>query len=325
MSYDLDGRLVIGIASSALFDLRESDLVFRRDGVPAYREYQEQRATTPLAPGVAFPFVRRLLSLNDLAAADDPLVEVIVLSKNSPDTGLRVMHSIQHHGLAITRAVFQQGRSPFEFMTAFNMSLFLSANEQDVYRAMHAGFAAGHVLESSFEDDDTQDLRIAFDFDCVLAGDESERVMQDGDLQKFHEYETFNVATAHDPGPLHAFSQGINRIQAREEQERLVNREYRTRVRVSIVTARNAPSHERAIRSVKEWGLRVSDAFFLGGIEKGKVLDVLRPHIFFDDQRHNLESATMVPCVHIPFGGTNREHLPSPVEMADDRSRYQQE
>ncbi|MGW4113985.1 5'-nucleotidase [Actinosynnema sp. NPDC004786] len=319
MSYHLDGRLVIGIASSALFDLAESDLVFRRDGVAAYREYQEQRARTPLEPGVAFPFVRRLLSLNDLATdSDGPLVEVIVLSKNSPDTGLRVMYSIQHHGLNITRAVFQQGRSPYKFMKAFAMSLFLSANEQDVGRAMKDGFPAGLVLASSFQDDDTRDLRIAFDFDCVLAGDESERVMHDGDLRKFHEHETFNVTTAHHPGPLHPFAQAINRIQAREEQEHAANPEYRTRVRVSIVTARNAPSHERAIRSVKEWGLRVSDAFFLGGIEKGRVLDVLRPHIFFDDQRHNLESASMVPCVHIPFGIANGDFASPHDGPADD-------
>ncbi|MGM1064692.1 5'-nucleotidase [Saccharothrix sp. Mg75] len=305
MTYDLNDRLVIGIASSALFDLKKSDRVFRKKGVAAYRDYQEQRADKPLKPGVAFPFVKRLLMLNDLAADEDPLVEVIVLSKNSPDTGLRVMRSIQHHGLPITRAIFQQGRSPHQFVEALNMSLFLSANEEDVHSANSAGLPAGRVLKSTFVDDEGSELRIAFDFDSVLADDESERVMKNGDLQSFHEHERLNVATAHNPGPLQAFSQAINRIRAREEEVRASDREYRTRLRVSIVTARNAPSHERALRSIKEWGLLVNDAFFLGGIEKRKVLAVLRPHIFFDDQQSHLESASMVPCVHVPFGIAN--------------------
>ncbi|GAA3462713.1 5'-nucleotidase [Saccharothrix longispora] len=305
MAYDLNNRLVVGIASSALFDLKKSDKVFREQGVAMYRDYQERRADKPLKPGVAFPFVKRLLALNDLATKEDPLVEVIVLSKNSPDTGLRVMRSIQHHDLPITRAIFQQGRAPHEFMKALNMSLFLSGNEEDVYSATAAGLPAGRALKSTFVDDGDSELRIAFDFDSVLADDESERVMKTGDLHSFHEHERLNVATAHTPGPLQAFSQAINRIRAREEQERATNREYRIRLRVSIVTARNAPSHERAIRSIKEWGLLVNDAFFLGGIEKRKVLAVLRPHIFFDDQRDHLESASMVPCVHVPFGIAN--------------------
>ncbi|HEX6340350.1 5'-nucleotidase [Umezawaea sp.] len=310
MAYELEKRLVIGIASSALFDLTKSDRVFRRKGVAVYRTYQEQRLNVPLAPGVAFPFIKRLLSLNDLSPQDDPLVEVIVLSKNSPDTGLRVMRSIKHHQLPITRAIFQQGRSPYGFMRALNMSLFLSANQRDVRRAVADNLPSGRVLKSTYVDDDETDLRIAFDFDSVLADDESERVMQSGGLDEFHRHETANLTTTHNSGPLRDLLAGITRIQDREEEERVVNRKYKTRVRVSVVTARNAPSHERAVESLKRWGLRVNDAFFLGGIEKNKVLCALRPHIYFDDQKRNLKSAS-IPCVHVPFGVINEAKPPS--------------
>lgn len=308
MSYQLEDRLVIGIASSALFDLAKSDKVFRTKGVKAYREYQEKRLNKPLKPGVAFPFIKRLLSLNNLAEPNDPLVEVIVLSKNSPDTGLRVMHSIEHHSLPITRAIFQQGQSPYRFMRALNMSLFLSANAEDVRQAVAETLPSGRVLTSAFVDDDETDLRIAFDFDGVLADDASERVMKDGGLDRFHQHEIANITTSHNPGPLQDFLKGINRIQNREEEERQVDREYKIRVRVSVVTARNAPSHERAVKSLKQWGLQVNDAFFLGGIDKSKILHTLRPHIFFDDQELNLKSASAtVPCVHVPFGVANEQ------------------
>lgn len=306
MPYELQHRLVIGIASSALFDLKESDAVFRRDGEEAYRRYQEAHLDERLEPGVAFPFIRRLLSLNDLAP-DDPLVEVIVLSRNDPDTGLRVMRSVAAHGLPITRAIFMQGSSPYRFMPALNMSLFLSENDQDVREAVAAGLPAGRVLTSSFEDDpNDHDLRIAFDFDGVLADDASERVYQTDGMDSFREHETTNVATPHDPGPLRDFLANVNKIQRREEQRRLEDPTYRSRVHVSIVTARNAPAHERAVTSLKAWGVTVNDAFFLGGIDKGAITSVLKPHIFFEDQESHLEStARSAPSVHVPFGLIN--------------------
>ncbi len=307
--YSLDDQLVIGVASSALFDLLDSDAVFRRDGEEAYRRYQEEKIENPLEPGVAFPFIKRLLSLNDLAAPDGgQLVEVIVLSRNDPETGLRVMRSIKHYGLPITRAVFRQGRSPHKFMPAFNMSLFLSGNEGDVRQAVSSGHPAGLVLGSSaLEDEGDADLRIAFDFDGVLADDSSERVMQRGTLQDFHDHEVQNLSEPIRPGPLRDFLAGINKIQKLEEQRRLCDPSYRIRVHVAIVTARNAPSHERAVRSLKDWGVTVNDAFFLGGVEKARVLEILKPHIFFDDQRAHLVSAAEVaPSVHVPFGVTNQ-------------------
>ncbi len=309
MPYELDNRLVIGVASSAVFDLSESDAVFRREGEAQYRKYQEQHLDTPLGKGIAFPFIKRLLALNDLCSdPEDPLVEVVLLSQNDPDTGLRVMKTIEHHGLGMTRAIFMQGRSPYEYIPALNIALFLSASKPDVDAAIKAGYPAGQVLDSQFDDDeDDPSLRIAFDFDGVLAGDESEAVMQRAGLDSFHAHEVLNVAQPHNPGPLKEFFVRIARIQAAEEQHKISNPGYDNRLRVSIVTARSAPSHERALNTLKSWGVMANDAFFLGGIEKRRVLQVLKPHIFFDDQSAHLKStSTVVPSVHIPFGVTNQ-------------------
>ncbi|MFI8835048.1 5'-nucleotidase [Streptomyces afghaniensis] len=306
-SYELANRLVIGIASSALFDLAEADTVFREQGEESYRAYQEEHLDDTLSTGVAFPFIRRLLSLNDLSSPDDPLVEVIVLSRNDPDTGLRVMRSIEAHGLAISRAIFMQGRSPYRFMPALNMSLFLSANETDVREAVALGLPAGRVLGPAAADDaDDQDLRIAFDFDGVLADDSSEQVFQADGIEGFRSHEIMNAATPHDPGPLRDFLANVNRLQRREEEQRTADPDYKIRVHVSLVTARNAPAHERAVRSLKGWGVTVNDAFFLGGIDKSTIMQVLRPHIFFDDQvSHLAGTSRSTPSVHVPFGKMN--------------------
>ncbi|GHC13258.1 5'-nucleotidase [Thermomonas carbonis] len=309
MPYELKDRLVVGVASSAMFDLTESDKIFRTDGEEKYRKYQEDNKTVPLAPGIAFSFIKRLLSLNDLSAADEgPLIEVVLLSRNDPDTGLRVMNSIQHHCLGITRAIFQQGLSPYAYINALSISLFLSSNNSDVLEAIAKGFPAGYVMESKKIDDPNDDtLRIAFDFDGVLADDASETVMQEGNLEKFHTHETANAMEPHGDGPLKNFLVRVSKIQRAEEDRRKTDPSYKNRLRVSIVTARNAPSHERAINTLKSWGVMANDAFFLGGVEKKLVLDVLQPHIFFDDQSGHLATASeVVPSVHIPFGITNR-------------------
>ncbi|MER6157558.1 5'-nucleotidase [Streptomyces sp. NPDC001868] len=312
--YRLENRLVVGLASSALFDLEESDGVFREKGEEGYRVYQRANLDNTLSPGVAFSFIRRLLSLNDLNPEDDPLVEVIILSRNDPDTGLRVMRSIKAHGLPISRAVFTQGRAPYKFMRALHMSLFLSADENDVREAVASGLPAGRVLGSAVADDpEDRELRIAFDFDGVLAGDESERVFQRNGLAEFRAHETMNVATPHDAGPLRDFLREINKLQRREEERRRENEDYTIRVHVSIVTARNAPTHERAMTSLNNWGVTVNDAFFLGGIDKSSIMDVLRPHIFFDDQEAHLKGTSrMTPSVHIPFGVVNQDESAQP-------------
>lgn len=309
MPYELDDRLVIGVASSAVFDLSESDAVFRREGEAQYRKYQEQHLNTPLGKGIAYPFIKRLLALNDLGSdPQDPLVEVVLLSQNDPDTGLRVMKTIEHYGLNMTRAIFTQGRSPYEYIPALNIALFLSAEKTHVEAAIKAGYPAGRVLDSTFDDDESDDsLRIAFDFDGVLANDESEAVMQSSGLGSFHAHEVLNVAQPHNPGPLKEFFVRVARIQAVEEQYKLTHPDYSNRLRVSIVTARSAPSHERALNTLKSWGVMANDAFFLGGIEKRRVLQVLKPHIFFEDHPAHLKgSRTVVPSVHIPFGIINQ-------------------
>ena len=309
MASELDNRLVIGVASSAVFDLRESDAVFKSQGEEEYRKFQEQNLKCPLPKGIAYPFINRLLSLNDLSAnPSDPLVEVVLLSRNDPDTGLRVMKTIEYYGLPMTRAIFMQGKSPYEYIPALNIALFLSGNKSDVEAAIMAGHPAGQVLDSQFNDDeDDKTLRIAFDFDGVLADDESETVMQSDGLTKFHAHEVKNVMEPHHPGPLKEFMVRMSKIQSVEEEHKKLNPDYQNRIRVSIVTARNAPSHERAMNTLKSWGVMANDAFFLGGIEKGRVLGILKPHIFFDDQSGHLKAASAVaPSVHIPFGITNQ-------------------
>lgn len=308
----LERALVVGVASSALFDLDASDAVFRRDGEQKYREYQRDHLDDALGPGVAFPFIRRLLALNDLSR-DERLVEVVVLSRNDPETGLRVMRSVEHYGLDITRAIFMQGRSPYRFMEPLRMSLFLSANEADVREAIRMGFAAGRVVGraaddgSAVDDDGGTDLRIAFDFDGVLADDSSEKLYQEGTLEAYQANESALADVPLPKGPLAAFLEKINHIQRIEDAKHDADPGgYERRVRVAVVTARSAPAHERAINSIHQWGLRVNDAFFLGGIDKGPVLGVLQPHIFFDDQRRHVDTASRsTPSVHIPFGELN--------------------
>ena len=310
MAYDLTEKLVIGISSSALFDLTESDEVFRTQGEETYRGYQRENQDNPLVTGVAYPFIRRLLKLNELSddLINNPLVEVILLSRNDPDTGLRVMNSIEYHKLSITRAVFLQGQSAYKYIPAFDIELFLSANESDVKQAIDAGYSAGQILHGDISDDlDDRQLRIAFDFDGVIIDDESESIYKENkNLDEFHTHESTKVDVAHNPGPLKNFIDRISHIQKLENAYKLKNPNYEPVLRVSIVTARNAPSHKRAINTMRAWDILANEAFFMGGVDKSKVLEVLKPHIFFDDQKLHLKSASILPSVHIPFGIANK-------------------
>lgn len=318
MAYELKDRLVVGVASSALFDLAESDAVFQSGGEAPYRTYQEEHIDDQLAPGVAFAFVQRLLDLNDLKGAADPVVEVIVLSKNDPTTGLRVMRSIASHGLPITRAIFTQGKSLFEYIGALEMSLFLSANEADVRSAVALRFPAGRVMGSELPyAEDGGEVRVAFDFDGVVADDGSERIFKGGGLAEFQKHESSHVEEPLEPGPLKQLLADLNRIQTLELARKEVQPEYELRVRISIVTARNAPAHERAVRTLESWGVTVNDAFFLGGISKGSILKVLRPHMFFDDQEDHLKStAVHAASVHVPFGVANEVEPEPPIDLS---------
>ncbi|NLS14829.1 5'-nucleotidase [Vibrio sp. SM6] len=309
MPYDLTKRLVVGLSSSALFDLQDSDEIFRSKGEDIYRYYQREKQDEPLAKGVAFPFVRRLLKLNELRP-EDPPVEVILLSRNDPDTGLRVMNSIEHYGLGMTRAVFLQGKSPYIYIPAFDIELFLSANYQDVRQAVLAGYPAGQILKGDITDDtDDLELRIAFDFDGVIADDEAEGIYQNsGQLADFHTHESELVNVPHNPGPLKKFLQRISDIQKLESKKENEDPTYSPMLKVSIVTARNAPSHKRVINTMRVWDISVNEAFFMGGVEKSKVLNILKPHMFFDDQKLHLKpSSSILPSVHIPFGVANED------------------
>lgn len=222
---------------------------------------------------------------------------------------MRVFRSIKHYDLDITRAAFMTGRSPHEYVPAFNASLFLSANEGDVQKAIDANYPAGVVLPSKVYDDEIDtELRVAFDFDGVIADDEAESVFKKNhDLDEFQAHEREKQAVPHQPGPLADLFKKLSFMQKLEEKRLKEEPEYKKILRISIVTARNAPAHERVVTTLKEWGVSADESFFLGGMEKSRVLSILKPHMFFDDQRSHLESAAGdIPMVHVPFGIANK-------------------
>lgn len=308
MPYPIERKLVIAVSSSALFDLSESHAVFIEQGPKAYKEFQENNLDKVLDKGVAFPFIKRFLQINQRFPDKTP-VEVVLLSRNSAATGKRVFRSIQHYRLDISRAAFMEGKSPYEYIPAFNASLFLSANEQDVQNAIDKGYPAGVVLPSEIvSDDENQDLRIAFDFDGVIADDEAEAVFKGGSLPDFHKYEVANSGIPHKPGPLADLFKKLSFLQKLEDREVERNRDYKRVLTTAIVTARNAPSHERVITTLEHWGVSANEIFFLGGMEKDRILSRLKPHMFFDDQRSHLQSeAGDIPMVHVPFGIANQK------------------
>jgi len=307
MAFDIEHKLVVGVASSALFDLTDSHEVFTRHGPAAYKRFQKKHLDTVLKPGVAFSFIQRLLQINHHFQSQMP-VEVVLLSRNSPATGERVFRSIKHYDLGISRAAFIEGQSPFKYLPTFNVALFLSAHSEDVQKAIDAGFAAGLVLSGQVQEDDTQELRIAFDFDGVIADDESELVFKENNLDHFLEYESNHSHIPHKPGPLADFFKKIALIQQLEDKKQEEDRKYKRILRTSIITARNAPAHERMITTLESWGVSPNETFFLGGMNKNRVLQRLMPHIFFDDQLGHLQAnEAEIPMVHIPFGVANVE------------------
>lgn len=311
MAYPIDKKFVIAVASSALLDLTESDSVFKQQGEDKYREYQEKNIDKPFDKGVAYPFVKRLLNLNN-SFPDVKPVEVILMSKNSPETGERAFRSIEHYNLNISRACFTSGKPNFKYLPAFNATLFLSANLQDVKEALRNGYAAGRVLNKHYIKDDENDneLRIAFDFDGVLADDSSEKVFQNtgGNMTKYFEHEKEYADKPLPKGPILDLLSKISYYQNLEKKVAKKDDDYQRLLKTAIVTARNAPAHERVISSLKNWGINVDDAFFLGGIDKSRILSILKPHIFFDDQLGHLDHLNNVPAVHIPFGIANTEN-----------------
>jgi 5'-nucleotidase len=306
MPYPIEKKLVIGVASSALFDLDESHQVFLTQGQEEYRKYQDLNIDNLLKKGVAFSFIRRFLNINKMFPDLMP-VEVVLLSRNSPETGLRVFRSIEKYELNISRAVFTTGKSPYKYIPAFNISLFLTANESDVNQAVKSSFPAGLVMPSKVTDDcDDLQLRVAFDFDGVIANDESEAIFKNNNLLEFHNYETKNSHIPHQSGPLGNLFKKLSFMQKLERKEMSHNSEYKQILKIAIVTARNAPAHERVLTTLKHWDVSADEIFFLGGMDKNRILNILKPHIYFDDQLNHLKySEENIPMVHIPFGIAN--------------------
>ncbi|HWI25044.1 MAG TPA: 5'-nucleotidase [Lysobacter sp.] len=294
------GPLVVAITSRALFDLEDSHALYEREGIEAFRHHQRQREDDPLVPGIAFPLVRKLLALNLGAPADAPRVEVILLSRNSSDTGLRIFNSIQHHNLGITRAVFTSGAPTWPYIKPFGAQLLLSANPESVRSALAHGVAAATILPARAPEQRHDQLRIAFDGDAVIFSDESERVSQEQGLAAFHDHET---SRAHEPlsgGPFRGFLQALHRLQAAFPAGES------SPIRTALVTARSAPAHERVIRTLRDWDVRLDEALFLGGRGKGPFLETFGADIFFDDSLHNIDSARRhVAAGHVPHGVSN--------------------
>ena len=294
-------KLVVAISSRALFDLQESHRIFTERGVEAYHQYQIDHENEPLNPGVAFPLVEKLLRLNQLEPTRER-VEVILLSRNSADTGLRVFNSIQEHGLPITRAAFTSGNSPFRYVEPFGADVFLSSDPQDVASTLEAGVAAATMLPGNTNrGSNNQDkLCIAFDGDAVIFSDEAEKVFKQKGLIEFAKHE---VAAAKKPlpgGPFRNMLAALHRIQADFPVSE-------SPVRTALVTARAAPAHERVIRTLRAWDIRIDEAVFLGGLEKGEFLRTFGADIFFDDQQGHCDSARQhVPTGHVPHGVANQ-------------------
>jgi 5'-nucleotidase len=293
MAHSLDDTLVVGISSRALFDLDEADAVFRAHGLAAYRAYQRAHENEPLGPGAAFRLVRGMLALNQ--RSPERLVEVVVMSRNDADSAMRVFNSIEAAGLDIGRGAFRGGRDPWPYLTAFRCNLFLSAEPHDVYRALGQGFPAALVLEPPdvVDEEESDEVRIAFDGDAVLFDDRSERIYQERGLGAFQVHEAERAHVPLSPGPFRPFLEALARIQARFP-------EGASPIRTALVTARGAPAHRRVVTTLRAWNVRIDETFFLGGLDKTDVLKVLRPHIFFDDQMRHLErAATVVPAAHV--------------------------
>lgn len=297
--------LTVAISSRALFDLEDSHALFEAEGIEAYAEHQRSREDQILEPGIAFPLVRKLLALNEGAPAEAPRVEVILLSRNSSDTGLRVFNSIQHHKLAISRATFTSGAATWPYIRPFGAQLFLSANPESVRQALQNGVAAATILPTASRPQTapahrSEQLRIAFDGDAVIFGDESERVSQESGIAAFHRHEIERAREPLSGGPFRGFLDALHRLQAAYPPGE------GSPIRTALVTARSAPAHERVIRTLREWGVRLDEALFLGGRDKGPFLEVFGADIFFDDSLHNIDSARRhVATGHVPHGVSN--------------------
>jgi 5'-nucleotidase len=294
---DAKDKLVVAISSRALFNLDESHKIFKEQGVKAYAKHQQENEEVVLKPGVGFTLVKKLLTLNSKKTP----IDVILLSRNSADTGLRIFNSIEHYDLNIERAAFTRGEPTHQLLDAFEADLFLSSHYKDVQKSLELGFAAASIVgnESKGIAHDTQ-LRIAFDGDAVLFSDEAEKVYQQQGIEAFAENEKKSANIALESGPFKCFLKSLHTIQSAFP-------EANNPIRTALVTARGAPSHKRVIHTMRDWGIRIDESFFLGGLDKGKFLKEFGADIFFDDQHKHCQSAAQyVATGHVPNGVTNK-------------------
>ena len=297
MGVSLDGKLVVAISSRALFDFEEENQVFEQGDDRAYMNLQLARLETPAKPGVAFSLVQKLLAFN---TSEAQRVEVVILSRNDPVSGLRVMKSAAHYALPIIRCTFTRGESPWRYLRPLNANLFLSTHLSDVRSALDAGVPAAQVYPHSAHASEAHphEVRIAFDGDAVLFSDEAERVFQTHGLDAFQQHEKTNAAQPLPAGPFKPLLLALQVLQQAGTPH--------MRIRTALVTARSAPAHERAIRTLMNWNIEVDEAMFLGGLEKGEFLREFEPDFFFDDQTGHIESAARhVPAGHVASGVRN--------------------
>lgn len=297
MAITLDGKLVVAISSRALFDFEEENQVFESTDDTAYMELQLQRLEAPAKPGVAFSLVKKLLAFNSLTSQE---VEVVILSRNDPVSGLRVMKSAAHYALPIIRCAFTRGEPPWRYLKPLRANLFLSTHLSDVRAALAAGVPAAQVYPQSAHASDAHpnEVRIAFDGDAVLFSDEAERVYEAHGLTAFQQHETENVGLPLPDGPFKPLLVALHALQRASIPA--------MRIRTALVTARSAPAHERAIRTLMNWNIAVDEAMFLGGLDKGEFLREFEPDFFFDDQTGHIESAARhVPSGHVASGVRN--------------------
>ena len=297
MPATLEGQLVVAISSRALFDFEEENRLFEQGDDRAYMKLQLERLEEPAKPGVAFSLVRKLLAFND---ADAQRVEVVILSRNDPVSGMRVFRSAQHYGLPIQRGSFTRGQPPWRYLKPLNANLFLSTHLSDVRAALGAGVPAAQVYPHSARASEAHphEVRIAFDGDAVLFSDEAERVFQAEGLSAFQAHERAKAGQPLLAGPFKPLLAALHQLQQAGTPA--------MRIRTALVTARSAPAHERAIRTLMDWNIEVDEAMFLGGLAKGEFLREFEPDFFFDDQTGHIESAAQhVPAGHVASGISN--------------------
>jgi len=302
MAYDLSNYLVIGVSSRALFDLSIENEIYENEGLESYCRYQLDHENDVLKPGAGFALINSMLRINQI---DEKIrrTEVVIVSRNSADTSLRISNSIDHYNLDITRAAFTGGEPVAKYLNAFDVDLFLSATEEDVQAAVESNVASGLIYDgpSANPQNPLEQIRIAFDGDAVLFSEESEMIYQREGLEAFIQHEKFNAEKPLPEGPFAKLLMTLSFLQFELNSN---NQQEVSPIRTALVTARNSPAHERVIRTLRTWNVRIDETFFLGGVSKDRILESFSPHIFFDDQHQHCDAAAkLVPTARVPYKG----------------------